>query len=84
MISLVSILPLLLVLLAFPQGAVGKVLPVGEGVSAGIDLPTDGPLTHHVECPAGDADPTHAVVDASRAQTLLGDHETAAFEAEEV
>jgi hypothetical protein len=37
------------------------------------------PLTHQIEGSLADADPTHAMVDASRSQTLLGDGKTGAF-----
>jgi hypothetical protein len=46
--------------------------------------PLVGPLAHQVEGPPGDAQPAHAVVDAARAQPLLGDGDAGTLLAEEV
>ena len=43
-----------------------------------------GPLAHHLDGALGGPDRAHAVVDAARAEPVLGDHEAGAALAEQV
>ena len=57
-------------------------LLVGQRAAEG--LAGVGAVAHHLDRPLGGADRAHAVVDAARAEAVLGDHEAGAALAEQV
>ena len=59
-------------------------LTVGEGLAALGDHALVGPVAEHLEGPGGDPQPAHAVVDAPRSESLLGDPEAVTDAAQHV
>ena len=59
-------------------------LAAGEGLAVGPDRALVRATAHHVESTGGDPHPTHAVMDPTGSEPLLGDDEARALIAEEV